>query len=135
MYPFQAMSLHLDPEGNESALHPTSALSLLIPADRGVHLYASFDSAWEQAVTLCLNGSRYEYQLGSFILRSSSLTIPPQPAEYELTLVGWHKRSDANAALPWLASRGQRIGPVVFAWDDSADDEDYRDARVKLVTD
>jgi hypothetical protein len=129
------MSIHFDPEGIESSLYPTSALSLIISPDRGVHLYASFDSAWEQAVTIYLNGVRYEYQLGSFILRSNSLTISPQPAEFELTLVGWHKRSKADAALPWVASRGSRIGPVVFAWDDSADDEDYRDTRIKLVTD
>lgn len=129
------MSIRLDPEGNESVLYPTSALSLIIPPDRGVHLFASFDPAWEQAVTLCLNGERYGSQLGSFMLRPNFLTIPPQPAEYELTLVGWHKRSNANAFLPWVASHGRRIGPVVFAWDDSAGDEDYRDTRVKLVTD
>jgi len=129
------MSIHLDPEGNEGTLYPTSGLSLVIPPDRGVHLYASFDSAWEQAVTICLNGQTYGSQLGSFVLRQHFLTIPPQAAEYELTLIGWHKRSNANASLPWVASRGRRIGPVVFAWDDSADDEDYRDTRIKLVTD
>jgi len=129
------MALNLDPEGNEAVLHPTTVLSLIIPPDRGVHLYASFDSAWEQAVTLCLNGQRYEDQLGSFILRTTFLDIPPQSTEYELSLIGWHKRSNAHAGLPWVASRGRRIGSVVFAWDDSADDEDYRDTRIKLVTD
>ena len=129
------MSLHYDPNGNESILHPTSVLSLIIPANCGVYLYASFDTAWEQAVVLHINGERFENQIGSFVLRPSSLVLPQQTTEYELALVGWHKRSDANAALPWVASRGRRIGPVVFAWDDSAEDEDYRDTRIKLVTD
>jgi hypothetical protein len=128
------MSLQYDPEGNESTLHPTTALSLIIPAQREAFLYASFDGAWEQAVVLYLDGQRFEIQLGSFILRPSFLIVPAQPSEYELTLVGWHKRSSPNASLPWVASRGQRIGPVVFAWDDSADDDDFRDTRIKLVT-
>lgn len=128
------MSFQFDPEGNESTLHPTTVLSLIIPPEQEVFLYASFNGAWEQAVVLYLNGQRFENQLGSYILRLSSLVVPRQVLEYELTLVGWHKRSSPNAALPWVASRGQRIGPVVFAWDDSADDHDFRDARIKLVT-
>jgi len=116
-------------------LHPTSALSLIIPAERSVYLYASFDSAWEQALVAHINGERFENQLGSYFLRPAFLIIPPQASEYELTLVAWHKRSNPNASLPWLASRGRRMGPVVLAWDDSADDEDYRDMRVKLLTD
>ncbi|HUB67300.1 MAG TPA: hypothetical protein VL981_07445 [Candidatus Methylacidiphilales bacterium] len=128
------MSLQYDPEGIESTLHPTTALSLIVPAQREVFLYASFDGAWEQAVVLYLDGQRFESQLGSFILRPSSLTVPAQSLPYELMLVGWHKRSSPNAALPWVASRGQRIGPVLFAWDDSADDNDFRDTRIKLVT-
>lgn len=128
------MSTHIDPEGNASVLSDYSALSLTIQAEQNVHLYASFDAAWEQAVVLFINGERYEYQLGSYILRPTVLTIPKQAAPYELTLVGWHKRSNPNAALPWVASRGQQIGPVVFAWDDSAEDGDYRDTRIKLVT-
>ena len=129
-----AMSTHFDPEGNASFLADTSALSLVIPPEVNVFLYASFDSAWEQAVVLYCNGERMENQIGSFILRPSALVISPQGAQYELTLVGWHKRSNPNAHLPWVASRGRRIGPVVFAWDDSAEDEDYRDIRIKLVT-
>jgi hypothetical protein len=128
------MSTHFDPEGNASVLSDNSALSLVIPAEQNVHLYASFDTAWEQAVVLYINGERYEDQIGSYVLRLNVLTIPRRDASYELTLVAWHKRSNANAALPWVASRGQRIGPVVFAWDDSAEDGDYRDARIKLVT-
>jgi hypothetical protein len=129
------MSTHFDPEGNESVLYPTSALSLIIPAERHVYLYASFDGSWEQAVVIYVNGERFDGQLGSFILRSNYLAVPRQPADYELTLVGWHKRSSPNASLPWIASRGRRFGPVVLAWDDSAEDEDYRDTRIKLVTD
>lgn len=128
------METHLDPEGNPSMLSDYSALSLVIPADQNVHLYASFDTAWEQAIVLYINGERYKDQLGSYILRPSMLTIPKQEISYELTLVAWHKRSNPNAALPWVASRGQRIGPVVFAWDDSAEDGDYCDTRIKLVT-
>ena len=128
------MSTHFDPEGIPSVLSDTSALSLIIPAERSVFLYASFDGSWEQALVIYLNGERFENQIGSFVLRQSVLVIPPQPAEYQLTLVGWHKRSNANPDLPWVASRGRRIGPVVFAWDDSADDEDYRDMRIKLLT-
>src|SRR5476651_1456427 len=104
------MYTHFDPEGNASALFDNSALSLLIPAEQSVHLYASFDGAWEQAVVLYLNGERHENQIGSYILRPSVLTIPKQDAPYELTLVAWHKRSNANANLPWVASRGQRVG-------------------------
>lgn len=115
-------------------LTPTSALSLIIPADLNVHLYASFDSAWEQAVVVLINGERYENQIGSYILRPHFLLIPKRDAQYDLTLVGWHKRSNPNAELPWVASKGRRFGPVVFAWDDSAEDEDYRDIRIKLVT-
>jgi hypothetical protein len=129
------MSTHFDPEGNELQLHPTTALSLLIPAGRTVFLYASFEGGWEQAVVIHLDGQRFENQLGSYILRPSVLEVPKQSADYTLTLVGWHKRSNPNAALPWVPSRGRRLGPVVFAWDDSADDEDYRDIRIKLVTD
>ena len=128
------MSFQFDPEGNESTLYPTSTLSLIIPPEQEVFLYASFDGAWEQAVVLYLNGQRFENQLGSYILRPSCLVVPRQGLEYELTLVGWHKRSSPNAALPWVASRGQRFGPVVFAWDDSADDNDFCDTRIKLVT-
>jgi len=128
------MYAHFDPEGNASMLSDYSALSVTIPAEQNVHLYASFDAAWEQAVVLYLNGERYPEQLGSYVLRPSVLTIPKRDASYELTMVAWHKRSNANPALPWVASRGQRIGPVVFAWDDSADDGDYRDVRIKLVT-
>jgi len=128
------MSTHFDPEGNPSVLSDDSALSLLIPAEHNVHLYASFDAAWEQAVVIYINGLRYENQLGSYVLRPSALIIPKRDAPYELTLVAWHKRSNPNAALPWIASRGRRIGAVVFAWDDSAEDGDYRDTRIKLVT-
>jgi hypothetical protein len=128
------MYTNLDPEGNPSFLAENSALSLSIPAGQNVHLYATFDSAWEQAVVIYLDGRRYENQLGSYILRPSVLVIPKQEKDYELTLVAWHKRSNPNASLPWVASRGQRIGPVVFAWDDSAGDGDYRDVRIKLVT-
>lgn len=128
------MYSHFDPEGNASVLTENSALSLTIPADLSVHLYASFDSSWEQAVVVYIDGERVDGQLGSYILRPSVLTIPKREAAYDLTLVAWHKRSDANASLPWVASRGQRIGPVVFAWDDSAGDGDYRDVRIKLVT-
>ncbi|HEY0256271.1 MAG TPA: hypothetical protein VGC39_02420 [Candidatus Methylacidiphilales bacterium] len=128
------MSTHIDPEGISSVLSDYSALSLSVLADQNIHLYAAFDSAWEQAVVLFINGERYEHQLGSYILRPTVLTIPKQAEAYELTLVAWHKRSNPNAALPWVASRGQRIGPVVFAWDDSAEDGDYRDTRIKLVT-
>ena len=128
------MSFQFDPEGNEAPLNPTTALSLIIPAEQEVFLYASFDGAWEQAVVLYLNGQRFENQLGSYILRPNFLSVPRQASEYELTLVGWHKRSSPNAALPWVASRGQRFGPVVFAWDDSAEDGDFRDTRIKLVT-
>ena len=128
------MYAHFDPEGNPSVLTDNSALSLMIPAEQNVHLYASFDTAWEQAVVLYINGERYENQIGSYILRPSVLIIPKLDVAYDLTMVAWHKRSNANAALPWIASRGQRVGPVVFAWDDSAEDGDYRDARIKLVT-
>jgi hypothetical protein len=128
------MYTHFDPEGNASLLSEYSALSLSIPGEQNVHLYASFDSAWEQAVVIYLDGARFESQMGSYILRPSVLTVPKQDAPFELTLVAWHKRSSPNASLPWIASRGQRIGPVVFAWDDSAEDGDYRDVRIKLVT-
>jgi hypothetical protein len=128
------MYTHFDPEGNPSVLSDYSALSLVIPEEQYVHLYASFDSAWEQAVVLYINGERYKDQLGSYILRPSVLIIPKRDAAYELTMVAWHKRSSPNAVLPWVASRGWRIGPIVFAWDDSAEDGDYRDARIKLVT-
>jgi len=128
------MSIHFDPEGNESVLFDTSALTLSIPAEVNVYLYADFDGAWEQAVVLYRNGERIEEQMGSFILRPNALAIPPQASQYELTMVGWHKRSNPNPHLPWVASRGRRIGPVVFAWDDSAEDDDYRDIRIKLVT-
>ncbi len=128
------MYTHFDPEGNASLISDNSTLSLSIPAGQNVHLYASFDSAWEQAVVIYIDGTRFENQLGSYILRPSVLSIPKQESAYELALVAWHKRSNPNASLPWIASRGQRIGPVVFAWDDSADDGDYRDVRIKLVT-
>jgi hypothetical protein len=128
------MHAHFDPEGNPSVLSDNSALSLLIAAEQNVHLYASFDTAWEQAVVVYIDGERYENQLGSYILRPSVLTVPKREASYQLTLVAWHKRSNPNASLPWVASRGQRIGAVVFAWDDSAEDGDYRDVRIKLVT-
>jgi len=129
-----AMYTHFDPEGNASVLSDYSVLNLFIPAEQAVHLYASFDSAWEQAVVLYINEERYEEQLGSYFLRPSMLTIPKRETGYELKMVAWHKRSNPNQDLPWVASRGQRIGPVVFAWDDSAEDGDYRDVRIKLVT-
>jgi hypothetical protein len=128
------MYVNIDPEGNVSGIFPDSPLSLVIPAGYSVHLFASFDGAWEQAVVLYIDGQRYENQLGSFVMREKVITIPKRDTPFELTLVAWHKRSDANAELPWVASRGQRVGPVVFAWDDSAEDGDYRDVRVKLVT-
>ncbi|MEJ0001511.1 MAG: hypothetical protein WDO13_21700 [Verrucomicrobiota bacterium] len=128
------MYVNIDPEGNVSGIFPDSPLSLVIPAGYNVHLFASFDGGWEQAVVIYIDGERYDDQLGSYVLRPSSLVIPKRETGYELTLVAWHKRSDANAALPWVASRGQRVGPVVFAWDDSAEDGDYRDTRIKLVT-
>ena len=128
------MYVNIDPEGTVSGIFPDSPLSLVIPAGYSVHLYASFDSAWEQAVVLYIDGQRYDNQLGRFVMRQKPLTIPKREEAFELTLVAWHKRSDANPDLPWVASRGQRIGPVVFAWDDSAEDGDYRDVRVKLVT-
>jgi hypothetical protein len=105
------MATYLDPEGNASTLSDHSALSLIIPAEQNVHLYASFDGGWEQAVVIFINGERHENQLGSYILRPSVLTIPKREESYELTLVAWHKRSDANATLPWIASRGGlRVG-------------------------
>ena len=99
-----------------------------------MHLYASFDTAWEQAAVIYIDGERYEHQMGSYVLRPHALTIHKKDTPFELTIVGWHKRSDPNAGLPWVASKGQRISPVVFAWDDSADDDDYRDLRIKMVT-
>jgi hypothetical protein len=128
------MYTHFDPEGNASVLSDYSVLSLFVPADQNVHLYASFDSAWEQAVVLYINDDRYEDQLGSYVLRPSMLTIPKREEGYELKMVAWHKRSNPNPHLPWVSSRGQRVGPVVFAWDDSAEDGDYRDVRIKIVT-
>jgi hypothetical protein len=128
------MSPHFDPDGHAAHLFETSALSLIISPAQSVYLDATFDSAWEQAVVVHLNGQRFENQLGSYFLRPSALIVPPQTSEYELTLVGWHKRSGPNGDLPWVPSRGRRFGPVVFAWDDSAEDEDYRDIRIKLVT-
>ena len=128
------MYVNIDPEGNVSGIFPDSPLSLNIPAGHAVHLFASFDSAWEQAIVIYINGERFDHQMGSFILRPKVVNIPKREESYELTLVAWHKRTDPNPDLPWVASRGQRIGPVVFAWDDSAEDGDYRDARVKLVT-
>ncbi len=128
------MSYNIDPEGNVSVLGDTSAITVIIPAEQTVLLFASFEGGWEQAAVFFINGERFENQIGSFLLRSNSLSIPPQPAQYELTLVGWHKRTSADPKLPWIASRGRRIGPVVFAWDDSAEDEDYRDMRIKLLT-
>ena len=128
------MYTHFDPEGNASVLSDYSVLNLFIPAEQAVHLYASFDAAWEQAVVIYIDDERHENQLGNYILRPNVLIIPKREAAYELTLVAWHKRSNPNASLPWVASRGQRIGPVVFAWDDSAGDGDYRDVRIKLVT-
>ena len=128
------MYVNIDPEGNVSGIFPDSPLSLLVPAGYNVHLYGSFDSSWEQAIVIYIDGQRYDHQIGSFILRPKVVTIPKREEGYELTLVAWHKRSDPNPDLPWVASRGQRVGPVVFAWDDSAEDGDYRDARVKLVT-
>jgi hypothetical protein len=127
------MYINIDPEGNVSGIFPDSGISLSIPAGFNVHLFASFESSWEQAVVIFIDGERYNHQLGSFI-RPVVLTVPKREEAYELTLVGWHKRSDPNPDLPWVASRGQRIGPVVFAWDDSAEDGDYRDIRIKLVT-
>jgi hypothetical protein len=79
------MSTHFDPEGNELQLHPTTALSLLIPAGRTVFLYASFEGGWEQAVVIHLDGQRFENQLGSYILRPSVLEVPKQSADYTLT--------------------------------------------------
>jgi hypothetical protein len=99
------MPTHFDPEGNASVLTDYSALSLTIPAEQSVHLYASFDSAWEQAVVLFIDGERYEGQLGSYILRPTVLTIPKREASYELTLVAWHKRSNPSA-LDRLSSPG-----------------------------
>ena len=128
------MPYHFDPEGNVAVLGDTSAITVIIPPEQSVLLYAGFEGGWEQAAVFYINGERFENQIGSFILRSNSLTIPPQSVQYELTLVGWHKRSNADPNLPWVASRGRRIGPVVFAWDDSAEDEDYRDMRIKLLT-
>ena len=128
------MSTHLDPEGNASTLTDTSVLSLIIPAEQNVFLDASFDGGWEQAVVFYRNGERLDDQIGSFVLRPHSLVIPAQPESCELSLVGWHKRSNPNPNLPWVASRGMRFGPVVFGWDDSAEDGDYRDTRIKLVT-
>ena len=128
------MYVNIDPEGNVSGIFPDSPLSLMVPAGHNVHLYGSFDSSWEQAVVVYIDGQRYDHQIGSFVLRPKTMTIPQREEGYELTLVAWHKRSDPNPDLPWVASRGQRVGPVMFAWDDSAEDGDYRDARVKLVT-
>jgi len=128
------MAIHIDPDGYPNTLTDSSAITLHISDGVAVHLDASFDSAWEQAVTAFINGVPFEGQLGSYILRPNFIVIPPQAEGYELTLVGWHKRCRPNAHLPWVASRGRRFGAVVFAWDDSADDEDYRDIRVKLVT-
>jgi hypothetical protein len=91
------MSTHIDPEGNASILPDNAALSLTIPAEQNVHLYASFDTAWEQAVVFFIDGERYENQLGSYVLRPSLLTIPKRDEPY-------------------------------------ADDADYRDVRIKLVT-
>src|ERR1700727_1420736 len=54
------MYSHFDPEGNASVLTENSALSLTIPGDQNVHLYASFDSAWEQAVVIYVDGERYD---------------------------------------------------------------------------
>ena len=99
------MATHFDPEGNESVLFDTSALSLIVPGDVKVYIYASFDSAWEQAVVFYVNGERVENQIGSFILRPNSVIIPQQASQYELTMVAWHKRSSANPDLPWVASR------------------------------
>ena len=131
---YSIMYVNIDPEGNVSGIFPDSPLSLVIPAGFNVHLFGSFDSAWEQAVVIYIDGQRYDHQIGSYFLRPKTQTIPKREEPFELTLVAWHKRSDANPDLPWVASRGQRIGPVVFAWDDSAEDGDYRDTRIKLVT-
>jgi len=108
------MYVNIDPEGNVSGIFPDSPLSLVIPAGYSVHLFGSFDSSWEQAIVVYIDGQRYDHQIGSFILRPKVVSIPKREESYELTLVAWHKRSDPNPDLPWVASRGQRIGPVVL---------------------
>src|SRR5271163_4350230 len=80
------MYVNIDPEGNVSGIFPDSPLSLMIPAGHSLHLFASFDSAWEQAVVIYIDGQRYDHQLGSYFLRPRTITIPRREEAFELTL-------------------------------------------------
>jgi hypothetical protein len=128
------MFVFLDPDNVETPLLFNSVQTRIIPAGKQVFLDACIGSAWEQALVIYQNDVRYPHQIGSFI-RPISLVIPALEFEYHLNLIAFHKRSHANAELPWVASAGQSVGPVVTAWDDSAEDGDYRDLRVNLLTD
>jgi hypothetical protein len=128
------MPIFLDPDLNEVPLLITTVQSRSISAGKTVFLDSVINSAWEQALVIYLNDERYQHQIGSFI-RPSSLIIPPQPADYTLHLIGYHKRSHAEASLPWVASAGSSVGPITIAWDDSAEDGDYRDLRLNWLTD
>ncbi len=126
--------MYLDPDNNLIPLLPTTVQTRFIGAGKTAFIDAVLNSAWEQALVLYIGDVRYGHQIGSH-LRPLNLVLPPQPFDYQLNMVAFHKRAFLNAELPWIASNGTTVGPIGMAWDDSADDMDFRDLRINLVTD
>jgi hypothetical protein len=128
------MPIFLDPDFNELPLLPSTLQSRYISAGKRVFLESCISSPWEQALVIYLGDDIYPHQIGSY-LRPTFLEIPAQPQDYMINLLAFHKRSHANEWLPWVPSAGQSAGPITIAWDDSAEDGDYRDLRINLLTD
>jgi hypothetical protein len=123
-----------DPDGKQNVTLESTVQTIQIPAGKGAFLSASFDAAFEQAVVLFVNGNRRPEELGSFN-RPTFTVIGEQGAQQTLAVVGWHKRGGPDGSLPWVPSRGRIEGNFVAAFDDSAEDGDFNDCRVKVLID
>ena len=82
----RAMYTHFDPEGNVSVLADGSALTLSIPCEQNVHLYASFDTAWEQT------RRRYDTGVSAATDVDQADTLRQNARAHTLCSTGWDWR-------------------------------------------
>jgi hypothetical protein len=119
------------PDGTQKPILDSTALSIEVPANKGVSLSGTFDASWEQAAVIYVDGTMINEQIGSFN-RPRFVLIGRKNTKQTVTVAGWHKRSPPSGGHPWVASRGKKVNETL-KFDDSAGDEDFNDMLIKFA--
>lgn len=124
-----------DPDGTEKPILNSTVQSFELPAGSGAELSGSINGNWEQAAVVYVDGAAQEKQIGNSTGRDLYMQIAKKSVAQAVTVVGWHKRGGPDPGKPWVASRGMKGGSLFIAFDDSVDDGDFDDLRIKVDID